>query len=221
MFALLRQVDFHRFATHLCEGLEVKRHIGKRIGYARVSSTDQNLARQLATLGEVDRLFQEKQSGAGRGDRAALAELIRYARDGDTVVVSSMDRLARSVVDLSQIVAELVAKDVVVEFIAERVTFRPGAADPFAEFQLNIMASFAQLERAIAKERQGDGIRAAKARGVYKGRPRALTADHLEHARELIDAGVPKAEVARRLGVHRSNLYRALSAAAPAVADLG
>jgi len=118
----------------------MKRHIGKRIGYARVSSTDQNLERQRGALGDVDRLFEEKQSGAGRSARTALAELISYARDGDTVVVSSMDRLARSVVDLNQIVAELVAKDVVVEFLAERVTFRPGAADPFAEFQLTSWA---------------------------------------------------------------------------------
>ena len=184
--------------------------IGQRIGYARVSSTDQNLARQLATLGELDRLFEEKQSGARRGGRAALANLIAYARDGDTVVISSMDRLARSVVDLNQIVAELIAKGVVVEFITERVTFRPGATDPFADFQLNIMASFAQLERAITKERQAEGIRAAKARGVYRGRPRKLTTADLAHAHELIATGVPKTQIARRLGVDRSTLYRAL-----------
>lgn len=94
-------------------------HIGQRIGYARVSSTDQNLARQIATLGQVHRLFEEKQSGARRAGRTALAELVRYAREGDTVVVSSMDRLARSVVDLNQIVGELVAKGVVVEFLSD------------------------------------------------------------------------------------------------------
>ena len=88
-----------------------------------MASTDQNLARQLATLGEVDRLFEEKQSGARRAGRTVLADLIGYAREGDTVVVSSMDRLARSVVDLNQIVGELVAKGVVVEFLNERVTF--------------------------------------------------------------------------------------------------
>lgn len=187
-------------------------HSGQRIGYARVSSTDQNLARQIATLGEVHRLFEEKQSGARREGRTALAELIAYARQGDTVVVSSMDRLARSVVDLNQIVGELVAKGVVVEFVTERVAFRPGASDAFAEFQLNIMASFAQFERAIAKERQAEGIRAAKARGVYTGRARKLTAAHLAEARELVETGVPKAQIARRLGVDRSTLHRALVA---------
>ncbi|WP_448072073.1 recombinase family protein [Georgenia yuyongxinii] len=144
-------------------------HVGQRIGYARASSTDQNLARQITALGQVHRLFEEKQSGARRDGRTALAEMIAYAREGDTVVVSSMDRLARSVVDLNQIVGELVTKGLVVEFVNERVTFRPGTTDAFAEFQLNIMASFAQLERAIAKERQAEGIRAAKARGVYAG----------------------------------------------------
>lgn len=185
-------------------------HSGQRIGYARVSSTDQNLARQIATLGEVHRLFAEKQSGARRDDRTTLAEMIAYAREGDAVAVSSMDRLARSVVDLNQIVGELVAKGVTVEFITERVTFRPGTADAFAEFQLNIMASFAQLERAIAKERQAEGIRAAKARGVYTGRARKLTVAHLAEARQLIATGVPKTQIARQLNVNRSTLHRAL-----------
>lgn len=185
-------------------------HKGQRIGYARVSSTDQNLARQLATIGEVDRLFEEKQSGAQRAGRTALAEMIAYARQGDIVVVSSMDRLARSVVDLNQIVAELIDKRVAVEFITEKATFRAGNRDPFAEFQLNIMASFAQLERSISKERQAEGIKAAKARGVYQGRTPKMKQEQLVQARELIATGVPKARIARQLGVDRSTLYRAL-----------
>ena len=185
--------------------------IGQRIGYARVSTSDQNLARQLAVLGEVDRMFEEKLSGALRAGPIALADMIGYAREGDTVVVSSMDRLARSVVDLNQIVGELTAKGVAVEFINERVTFSPGSSDPFAEFQLNIMASFAQLERAITRERQAEGIRAAKARGVYHGRSRRLTTEQLAVAREFIAAGVSKAEVARRLSIDRSTLYRTLA----------
>jgi DNA invertase Pin-like site-specific DNA recombinase len=186
-------------------------HRVQRIGYARVSSLDQNLARQLTTLGTVDHLIEEKQSGAQRAGRTGLAELIKYARNGDTVVVSSMDRLARSVVDLNQIVGELIAKGVTVEFIAERVAFTPGGRDPFAEFQLNIMASFAQLERSITRERQADGIKAAKARGVYQGRPRKLTADVLAEAKVLIAENVPRVEVARRLNIDRTTLYRALN----------
>lgn len=186
-------------------------HRGQRIGYARVSSTDQNLARQLAALGDLDRLFEEKQSGAKRDGRQALTDLISYARRDDTIVVTSMDRLARSVVDLNQIVSELLAKGVVVEFLTEHVVFEPGATDPFAEFQLNIMASFAQLERAIAKERQADGIRAAKERGIYQGRRRKLTVEQLATARELIETGVPKAQVARQLNVDRTTLYRTLA----------
>ena len=186
-------------------------HNGQRIGYARVSSTDQNLARQLATLGEVDRLFEEKQSGAQRTGRTALAEMIAYSRQGDIVVVSSMDRLARSVVDLNQIVAELIDKGVAVEFINEKANFRAGASDPFAEFQLNIMASFAQLERSISKERQAEGIKAAKARGAYQGRAPKMKPEQVAQANELIDAGVPKARVARQLGVDRSTLYRSLA----------
>lgn len=190
-------------------------HKIQRIGYARVSTLDQNLARQLATIGDVDRMFEEKRSGAQRAGRSDLAEMIKYARNGDTVVVSSMDRLARSVIDLNQIVGELTGKGVSVEFVAERVTFTPGTTDPFAEFQLNIMASFAQLERSIIKERQADGIQAAKARGVYKGRPRKLTDELLAEARALIDANVNKSEVAQRLNVDRTTLYRALLKASP------
>lgn len=186
---------------------------GQRIGYARVSSTDQNLARQLALIGDVDRIFEEKVSGASRDGRTALADLIGYVREGDTVVVSEMSRLARSVVDLNQIVAELTAQGVRVEFITERVTFSPGTIDPYGEFQLNLMASFAQLERAITRERQADGIRAAKARGVYKGGKPKLTAEQVAEARELIAAGVPKTKVARDLGVERTTLYRHLKAA--------
>ena len=186
---------------------------GQTVAYARVSSSDQNLARQLDIVGsaEPDKIYDEKQSGASRDGRTALAEMIGYVREGDTVVVASMDRMARSVVDLNQIVKELVAKGVVVAFLKEGISFRPDDSDPYAEFQLNIMASFAQLERAIAKERQTDGIRAARARGVYKGRARALDAKQLAEARKLIAGGGQKAAVARHLGVDRSTLYRALA----------
>lgn len=82
------------------------------------------------------------------------------------MVVSSIGRLARSAIDLNRIVAELIAKDVTAEFLTEKASFRADTKDPFAAFQLNIMASFAQLERSISKKRQAEGVKAAKARGV-------------------------------------------------------
>lgn len=184
-------------------------HSGQVIGYARVSSAGQNLDRQLESLGRVDRLFEEKQSGASR-DRPVLTELIRYAREGDKVVVASMDRLARSVLDLNTIVQELTVKGVAVTFVKERLSFTRGSTDAFAEFQLNVMAAFAQLERAITKERQAEGIAAAKKRGVYKGRAKALSAEQLAQARVDVSRGVPKTVIARKFGVHRSTLYRRL-----------
>lgn len=187
-------------------------HNGQVIGYARVSSASQNLDRQLEAVGQVDRLFEEKESGASR-DRPVLKELIRYARQDDKVVVASMDRLARSVLDLNTLIQDFIAKGVTVEFVKERLTFTQGRSDAFAEFQLNVMAAFAQLERAITRERQAEGIAAAKKRGVYKGRTKTLTAEQLTQAHEDINRGVPKTVIARKLGVHRSTLHRRLKEA--------
>ncbi|WP_138413564.1 recombinase family protein [Sinomonas gamaensis] len=187
---------------------------GQTVAYQGASSEDQNLARQVELVGEVDRSFEEKVSGSSREGRAALAQMIAYVRTGDTVVVASMDRLARSLTDLRQLVDELVGKGVAVRFVKERLTFEPGESDKYAQFQLSMLGAVAELERAIIHERQADGIKAAKARGVYKGRARALNSEQVVQALEQIAAGVPKAEVARRLRVDRTTLYRSLAAAA-------
>ncbi|MGY3567935.1 recombinase family protein [Sinomonas sp. RB5] len=192
---------------------------GQTVAYLRVSSQDQSLARQIELVGHVDRTFEEKVSGGSRAGRTALAEMIAYVRAGDRVVAVSMDRLARSLVDLRQIVDELVGKGVTVSFVKERLTFEPGGSDKYADFQLSMLGAVAELERAIIRERQADGIKAAKARGVYKGRARALKDDQVAEIREQIALGVPKAEVARRFGIDRSTLYRALKeTAAPVLA---
>lgn len=102
---------------------------GQRIGYARVSAPDQSLDRQIDALGGVDRLFTDEASGSTR-DRAGLRALIDYVRDGDTVVVTSMDRLARSVRDLRDLVDRLTAAGATVTFLREAQTYRPGGADP-------------------------------------------------------------------------------------------
>jgi DNA invertase Pin-like site-specific DNA recombinase len=138
-----------------------------------------------------------------------------HVRDQDEILVASMDRLARSVVDLDQLVTQLTARGVAVRFLQEGLTFQAaGRADPLAVFQLQVMGAFAQLERALIRDRQREGIEAAKARGVYRGRTRRLTPEQIDSATAGIAAGVPKAEVARRLGVARQTLYQALSQSA-------
>ena len=139
--------------------------------------------------------------------------MVAHVRDQDVIVVASMDRLARSVVDLDKLVSQLTATGVTVRFLKEGLSFQAvGQADPLAVFQLQVMGAFAQLERALIRDRQREGIEAAKARGVYRGRARRLSPDQVVQARAEVVSGVPKAVVARRLGVARQTLYDALAA---------
>lgn len=195
---------------------------GQRIAYVRVSSAGQNLARQLETVGECDQTFIERQSGKSAADRPQLQALIRHVRYGDHVVVASMDRLARSVIDLNEIVQQVTGdaaehteqqprKGASIEFLKERLTFAPGDTDPMASFQLNMMGAFAQFERELIRQRQAEGIVAAKKRGVYKGRPRTMDTEQVGSVRAAVLAGNPKAQVAREHGISRSTLYRYLS----------
>jgi len=131
---------------------------------------------------------------------------------GDTIRVASMDRLARSVIDLAQLVQEITSRGVTVEFIAERLGFDPGTDDAFATLQLHLLGAVAQLERSLIQERQREGIEIAKTRGVYRGRARKLTPKQVIDARHRVQAGIPKAKVARDLGCSRRVLYDALSA---------
>ncbi|MBO1759635.1 recombinase family protein [Dermacoccus sp. NHGro5] len=185
---------------------------GQIVGYARVSSTSQNLARQLEALGAVDELFTDHQSGKNRADRAGLADALRYVRRGDTLRVASMDRLARSLIDLEQIVSDLTARKVSVEFVKERLTFTPdAAADPFATFQRQLIGAVAELERSLIRERQREGIDLAKARGVYKGRARRLSDEQVLYVRRAAAAGEAKSKLATDLGVSRRLVYDVLS----------
>jgi DNA invertase Pin-like site-specific DNA recombinase len=191
---------------------------GQVIAYVRVSSTDQNPDRQIDAIRdafgvEPDRWFTDHASGAST-NRPALEAMLAHARDEDTLLVSSMDRLARSVVDLDRLVTHMSGSGVAVRFLKEGLTFPASArADPLAVFQLQILGAVAQLERALIRDRQREGIAAAKARGVYRGRARRLSQDAVNEARADIAAGVPKAAIARRLGVARQTLYDALAAA--------
>ncbi|MGP5029489.1 MULTISPECIES: recombinase family protein [Corynebacterium] len=184
---------------------------GQKIGYARVSSKDQNLERQTAALKKekVFRIFTDTASGSST-HRPGLDGALNYLRPGDQLIVTSMDRLARSLIDLHRLVDDLTARDVSVKFIKEGQTYSLNST-PLAKLMLGLLGSVAEFERAIIRERQAEGIARAKERGVYKGRAKALTDEQLAQARELVGAGVPKAEVARRLGIGRTTLYSYLS----------
>ncbi|RPE77646.1 MULTISPECIES: recombinase family protein [unclassified Frondihabitans] len=186
-------------------------HKTQTVAYVRVSSTDQNLHRQLESIGPVDRVFEEKVSGGSRTDRTALAECIRYVRDGDVVRVASMDRLARSLRDLRDIVDEIARKGATVVFVKEQQTYGRDAEDAMGQLMLNLLGAFAEFERSLIRERQAEGIRIAKAAGKYLGRAKKLTTEQVTEARELVATGVPKTVVARTLGVDRATLYRALA----------
>ncbi|WP_219618157.1 recombinase family protein [Brevibacterium linens] len=171
-----------------------------------MSAADQNEARQVEAIGEVDRLFAEKVSGKNVDDRANLKEMIAYVREGDVVRVKSPDRLSRSTTDLLSLVKDLKSKGVAVEFVDSPAL---NTDTPQGEFMLTILAAVAQLERATIKERQAEGIAIAKENGVYEREPK-LSDGQVFTARELVDRGVPKAAVARELGVSRQTLYTAL-----------
>lgn len=174
------------------------------VGYARVSSVGQSLEVQEAALlgAGCTKIFAEKKSGTGRSDRPALADALEWIREGDTLVITRLDRLARSVIDLHQIIARMTDKGV-----AFRVLQQSGidTSTSSGKLTLAVLAAVAEFEGDIRAERQMDGIEAAKAKGVYKGRPATID---VEAIRAALAAGEGPAAVARRLGIARSTVYR-------------
>jgi DNA invertase Pin-like site-specific DNA recombinase len=181
--------------------------LGQRIGYVRVSTVDQHPDRQLDQI-PVDRTFTDRASGKDAA-RPQLEALLRYAREGDTVVVHSMDRLARNLDDLRRIVRALTEREVRVEFVKEQLTFT-GEDAPLATLLLSVLGAFAEFERALIRERQREGIALAKQRGAYRGRKKALSGEAVAELRRRVAAGETKAQVARDLGISRETLYQYL-----------
>lgn len=175
-----------------------------RVGYRRVSSEGQNLDRQ--EFDNVERVFEEKVSGSTRS-RPALAEMIAFVREGDQVLVTSIDRMARDLRDLQNIVTELNDKGVEVEFLHERLRFTNKDHDPLSRLQLHMMGAFAEFERSIIRKRQAEGIAKAKARGAYKGRKATIDGDNI---RRLKAAGTSVSDIARAMNISRMSVYRYL-----------
>jgi len=180
---------------------------GQRIGYIRVSAFEQNTARQLEGI-NVDKVFTDKASGKDT-KRPELDALMRFIREGDTVIVHSMDRLARNLDDLRQIVRTLTSRGINIQFVKESLTFT-GEDSPMATLLLSVMGAFAEFERALIRERQLEGIALAKQRGAYKGRKRTLTVEQVTDLKQRVDAGEKKAVIARDFGISRETLYQYL-----------
>lgn len=187
------------------------RHQGQHVGYIRVSTLDQNGERQLEGV-KLGKTFTDKASGKDT-KRPQLQAALNYVREGDTLVIHSMDRLARNMLDLLQTVRDLNAKGVAVQFLKERLTFT-GEDSPMAKLQLGILGAVAEFERALIRERQREGIAIAKTKGVYKGRRRALDAERVKTLRErdASNGGRGRAALAREFGISRETLYQYLRA---------
>ncbi len=155
--------------------------MGQRVGYRRVSTVDQNTDRQLDGV-ELDKVFTDKASGKD-ANRPELARALEYVRDGDTLVIHSMDRLARNLEDLLRLVRELTGRGVKVEFVKENLTFA-GDDSAMSTLLLSMLGAVAAFERSMILERQREGIALAKAAGKYKGRKAALTDEH--HGRIIL-----------------------------------
>jgi DNA invertase Pin-like site-specific DNA recombinase len=184
---------------------------GQRVGYIRVSSLDQNIIRQLDGI-QLDRIFTDRLSGKDL-HRPQLDAMIGFVRDGDTVLVHSMDRLARNLDDLRSTVRTLTGKGVRVEFVKEQLTFT-GEDTAMATLLLSVMGAFAEFERALLLDRQREGIALAKQRGAYRGRKPSLNSEQIARLTERAAAGDAKTALAREFGISRETVYQYLRAAA-------
>jgi DNA invertase Pin-like site-specific DNA recombinase len=185
------------------------------IGYIRVSTRDQSTGRQsdgMESL-KLDKVFTEKVSGKSK-DRPELLNCINYAREGDTLYIYSIDRLARSLSDLQYIIDELVSKGVTVKFIKESQTYSTNDSNPFNKVLLQVLGAFAEFERNIMLERQAEGIAHAKLHGTKTGKPfgtQPLDMARRSEAIELSKQGNNISQIARVMKLSRGSIYKLLS----------
>ena len=175
-------------------------------GYARVSTTEQDLSIQEKALQAAgcEIIRSEKVSGSSRQGREELSTLLDFLQVGDTLVITRIDRLARSIRNLQDIVHELKAKDVTLKATEQPIDTSTAAGKCF----LDMLGVFAEFETNLRRERQMEGIQKAKERGVYKGRRPSIDATKIK---ELKDGGMGASAIARELGIGRASVYRILA----------
>ena len=188
---------------------------GKKIGYIRVSSVDQNDARQLDGL-EFDKVFVDKASGKDT-QRLQLQAMLEYMRDGDQLYVHSMDRLSRSLKDLQEIVEILTNKGIKISFLKEGLIFEKLGSTTdahkvaYSMLMMQLLGAVSQFERTLIRERQREGIAIAKRKGLYKGRKSLLNEALMVKLREMTANGMSKTEIAKSLSISRATVYKYLN----------
>lgn len=181
--------------------------MSKQLGYKRVSSVDQNEDRQLDGI-QLDKLYVDKMTGSVR-ERPQLDALIDYARDGDVIHVHSIDRLARDLRHLQELVEGFVSHGVTIKFHAESLTFN-GQDNAMNTLLLHVMGAFAQFERALIRSRQREGFQIAKAKGKHLGRP-PLDMRRKDEAITLLTQGHNITHISKTMGLSRGSIRKLLS----------
>ena len=176
-----------------------------KIGYARVSSTDQDLSIQIETLEKngCEKIFQEKVSGTSTQGRNELKDCLEFVREGDELVITRVDRLARSILDLQIIIKDLEKKGATLSATEQPISTKDATSKCF----LDMLSVFSEFETNLRKERQMEGIAKAKEKGIYKGRKPTVD---VKKIRELASQGLQKTAIAKELGIGRATVYRAL-----------
>lgn len=177
------------------------------VGYIRVSTIDQNTVRQLDNI-KLDKVFKEHKSGKDSSNREQLNELLDYVREGDIVHVHSIDRLARNLTDLKEIVNKLKVKRVAIKFHKENLLFSTDETEAISQLLFNILGSFSEFERELMLERQREGIAIAKKAGKYQGRKKTINNEAIREAMKQEGASFRK--VAKQLNISLSTVQRAM-----------
>jgi DNA invertase Pin-like site-specific DNA recombinase len=177
------------------------------IGYVRVSSQGQNTARQLQGI-ELDMEFIDKVTGSNL-DREKLKECVAYARKGDTVVIDSIDRLARNLRDLQEILETFTKKGVIVKFLKENLTFTDND-DAISRLMLQMIGAFAEFERTMIRSRQREGIDSAKKAGKHLGRPHKIDNNMRKIVKEKIQSCQSIRSIAKEINVSRATIYKVI-----------
>ena len=178
---------------------------GHKIGYIRVSTVEQNIVRQLDGI-QLDKVFTDRCSGKDT-KRPQLALMLEFIRDGDSVHVHSMDRLARNLDDLRKLVNQITNKNVTIHFTKENLTFSNNDNNHISKLMLSVMGAFAEFERSLIKERQLEGIAIAKKEGKYRGRGKILSQEQQKEMLQMVADRYKKIDIAKKYGITRMALY--------------